>query len=124
MLDKRLLVTCASLVMVMSVAVAAAMFPGGRTEVPGADTRAASDITRTRSLAPPPQPPQELEHLYTIKEHQGRVAVFSAADPDNPVMILNTLVRHLPAYDRLQLQEGIRVYTYQELEARIEDYTT
>ena len=122
MLDKRLLVTVASLVMVMSVAVAAAMLPGDRQGPHAVQSSAAYEVTRTRTMSPAPTQPVR-EYLYVIMEHEGRVAVFGAGS-DYPVKVLERLVRHLPAYDQAQLQEGIRVYTYQELEARIEDYTS
>jgi len=121
MFDKRLLVTGVSLLMVMAVAVAAAVLPGRNHAAPGPEGPV-HDVATTRATAPA-APPQQREYLYLIKEYNGRVAVFGE-DSDIPEMILDTFVRHLPAYDRIQLREGVRVYSLHELEARIEDYTS
>lgn len=70
------------------------------------------------------QPPEEPEYAYILKEHEGRVAVFTAENPDEPEMILDTLVKYLPDYDRIQMQEGIPVKDLKTLAALIEDYVS
>ncbi|MDR2909062.1 MAG: hypothetical protein LBU86_04185, partial [Oscillospiraceae bacterium] len=71
------------------------------------------------------EPPDEAAAgwLYLIREYEGRVAVFTRED-ENPVTVLEKWVRHLPEYDRIQMQEGIEVYSDEELAARIEDFTS
>lgn len=72
--------------------------------------------------------PQELQsglgYAYILREYEGRVAVFSAENDHEPEMILDTLVKYLPDYDRTQIQEGIRVSDYRELVALIEDFAS
>jgi len=123
MLDKKLLATGISLLVVCIVAVTAAQLLGGEPEAPKVTDAPVSEVTRPRIFAPQQAPQREREYLYIIREYEGRVAVFGQ-DPDIPEMILEMFVRHLPAYDQMQLREGVRVYSKQELDARIEDYTS
>ena len=109
------------MLIVMAAAVAAAMLPERDVAAPGADGPV-HDVATTRATAPAAFP-QQRDYLYIIKEYNGRVAVFGE-DADIPEMVLDTFVRYLPAYDRIQLREGVRVYSLHELEARIEDYTS
>lgn len=123
MLDKRLLVTGLSLLLVVSASALAAILPErGVVAAPEQLEQPIHTPPVTRALPPRPDPPVR-DYLYIIKEFEGRVAVFGE-DPDHPELILDTLVRHLPAYDREQLQEGIEVQTAEDLAARIEDYTS
>ena len=121
MLDKRLLVTGVSLLMVMAVSLSAAMLSRSDPPPPAYETPV-HDVVRGRATRPPPSAP-EREYLYLIREYQGRVAVFGR-NPDTPEIILERFVRHLPSYDQIQLREGVKVHSVQELEARIEDYTS
>ena len=122
MLDKRLLTTGVSLLLVCTVAAASALFPAGGAEAQPIDDEPAAEVLRPRIFEPEP-PERERDYLYIIREYEGRVAVFGH-DSDIPEIILETFVRHLPIYDRIQLQVGVRVYSTKELEARIEDYTS
>ena len=119
MLDRRLLVTCASLLVVVVGSGAAALL--------SYDHYARYDYAQTVQVmsqsagvtASSPEP----DYLYIIREHDGRVAVF-ARGQSTPEMVLDRLVHHLPTYDRLQLREGVPVFTKEELQERIEDYTS
>ena len=122
MLDKRLLATGVSLLLVCAVAATAALLPGGDAEVPQMADEPVSEVLRPR-IFQPQFPEQERDYLYIIREYEGRVAVFGHGS-DTPEIILETFVRHLPIYDRIQLREGVKVHSIQELEARIEDYTS
>ena len=123
MFDKRLLVTVASLLLVCAVAAGAALFPGRGAAPPVVPHMPAAEASRPRTLPPQPLPPRELDYLYVIREYEGRIAVFGKGS-DVPEMVLETFVRHLPIYDRIQLREGVKVHSAQELHARIEDYTS
>ncbi|MCL2580016.1 MAG: hypothetical protein FWE32_08310 [Oscillospiraceae bacterium] len=122
MFDKRLLVTGVSLVLVVTASAMAAILPNRGEE---AAIPVGEPITQERPArrTMPRQEDPEPEYLYTIREHEGRIAVFSP-NATEPAMVLETLIRHLPAYDQMELREGIKVYTIQELEARLEDYTS
>ena len=120
MLDKRLLATGISLLLVCAVAVTAALFPNRDAHLPEVADEPVSEVLRPRIFT---SPEREMDFLYIIREYEGRVAVFGQ-DSDTPEIVLETFVRHLPIYDRIQLREGVRVYSIEELEARIEDYTS
>ena len=119
MLDRRLLVTCVSLLAVVVGSGAAALLSydhyaryghAQTVQVMGPVAGAVASLT-------------EPEYLYIIREHDGRVAVF-ARGRSTPEMVLDRLVHHLPTYDRIQLREGVPVFTREELQERIEDYTS
>jgi len=118
MLDRRLLVTCASLLVVVAASGAAALLSHDPTH---------QDYNQVVPVVNPiagiVTSPNESDYLYIIREYDGRVAVFARGE-SNPEMVLERLVHHLPTYDRIQMQEGVRVYTIQELQDRIEDYTS
>ena len=123
MLDKRLLVTCASLLVVVAASGAAALLAHDCDHCNHLHLNygpAAQVINPLANLAAPQTEP---DYLYIIKEYDGRVAVFARGERD-PEMILERLVHHLPTYDRIQLKEGVRVFTQEELQERIEDYTS
>ena len=123
MFDKRLLMTGVSLALVVCASALAAILPDrGNTQTLPAEESLTQHPPVRRTTPPQPARP-ERDYLYLIREFEGRIAVFGQ-DPDQPEMVLDTLIRHLPAYDQAQLQEGIRVYTREELAARIEDYTS
>lgn len=63
------------------------------------------------------------DYAYTIREHNGRIAVFPK-ESAQPELILDVLVKYLPDLDRTQMQNGIQVKDYEELVRLIEDYTS
>lgn len=67
--------------------------------------------------------PQEYDYEYLLKEHEGRIAVYSAG-AEKPELILDVLVKYLPDYDRSQMAVGIQVKNYDALISLIEDYTS
>lgn len=66
--------------------------------------------------------PQPQVSGYTVKEHDGKIAVFQNGSND-PIKILDgPYVRDLPTFDRELLENGITVETETELNALLEDY--
>ena len=70
------------------------------------------------------EPEPAPDYAYMLREYEGRVAVFTADNPAEPEMVLDTLVKYLPDYDRSQMQEGIKVKDYQQLVSLIEDFAS
>lgn len=60
---------------------------------------------------------------YTIREYEGRVAVFRREE-EEPELVFDVFVHTLPEYDRGQLQQGVKAADYQELVSLLEDYTS
>jgi len=118
MKKRRLLVTCAALLVVVVASGAAALFSQDR--YPQDYSQAAHTVSQ---LSGPGTFPTEPDYLYIIREYDGYVAVFARGE-SSPEMVLERMVHHLPAYDRIQLQEGVPVFTQEELQERIEDYTS
>jgi len=121
MLDRRLLVTCASLFAVVAVSGAAALLSHDHCCHNHLDYSQAAQVINP--LAVPMASPLEPDYIYIIREYDGRVAVFARGE-STPEVVLERLVHHLPTYDRIQLREGVRVFTQEELQERIEDYTS
>ena len=63
------------------------------------------------------------KEYYTIKEYEGRIAVFENSDT-NPLTIYDSYVSLLPESDRNRLKTGILVDNSQDLQRIIEDYTS
>ncbi len=61
------------------------------------------------------------QDYYTVKEYQGKVAVFEK-DSENPMDVLDVYVAQLPETDRTQLHDGIIIETKEKLARLIEDY--
>lgn len=121
-MDRRFLCTVLA-VLAVTVGTAALV---NRTEPPSDKPLYATVSGVEREDAPPAGSEQAAEpapeYEYIIREHQGRVAVFSTADDSEPQLVLETLVKFLPDYDRQQLSEGVPVRDSRELFSRIEDY--
>ena len=66
------------------------------------------------------QKPQE---IYTIKEYDGKIAVFRNND-SKPMEVYESYVSLLPEADRQKLQNGITVDNTRDLQEIIEDYTS
>jgi len=116
--DKRLAVTAAALTVTIAAAVVASLYSGQEP-----DNLPAQEPAPGIEAMQPQYPQQEIEddYLYIIKEYQGRIAVF-ARGSEVPELIFDKQLKHLPEYDRIQLEEGIKIYSIDELNARIEDY--
>jgi len=119
MLDRRLLVTCASLLAVVIGSGAAALLSYDHYTRHN-HAHAAQVMSPAAGVATSSPEP---DYLYIIREHNGRVAVF-ARGQSTPEMVFERLVHHLPTYDQMQLKEGVPVFTQEELQERIEDYTS
>lgn len=115
MFDKRLLITGAALAVMIMAAVVAVNIPTGTQEtVPMHET--VSDVEK------PSQAESEAPLVYVLKEHEGRIGVFTGGE--EPDMMLDVLVKYLPDYDRELLREGISVDSYERLVSLIEDYSS
>ena len=61
--------------------------------------------------------------LYVLADDGGRVAVYGPEGPEGePVRVYEIHTRLLPEPDQQRLQQGVPVYTEQELQQRLEDY--
>ena len=101
----------------IAVAVTAALLPGREQEA----FPIQEAVSGVEAMQPQEQPKDMEDYLYIIKEYQGRIAIF-ARGCETPELIFDKQLKHLPEYDRIQLEEGIKIYTADELNARIEDY--
>ncbi len=63
------------------------------------------------------------KEYYTIKEYEGKVAVFKNSDT-TPLTIYEAYISLLPESDRQRLKNGILVDNSQDLQRIIEDYTS
>lgn len=61
--------------------------------------------------------------LYTIKEYEGKIAVFKNSD-NKPYTVYEAYTSLLPEQDRQRLQNGITVDNTADLQKIIEDYTS
>ena len=59
---------------------------------------------------------------YTMREFEGKLAVFEEDGTIYKIYEIN--VELLPEYDQKLLKNGIRIFTEDELRARVEDYTS
>ena len=59
----------------------------------------------SRSIA---ENPYLAEDYYTVKEYQGKVAIFNSKS-NLPLNIFDTYVSTLPQHDRMLLEEGITI---------------
>jgi len=60
--------------------------------------------------------------LYILREFEGKIGLFEEGE-QAPFQILKVYVFTLPERDQIALQGGIRIYSEEELWARIEDFT-
>ena len=61
-------------------------------------------------------------HSYTIKQHNGKISVFTN-DKNEPIYTLDSpYIRDLPKYDQEILEKGITVNSKEELIKTLEDY--
>ncbi len=60
---------------------------------------------------------------YTIKEHDGKVAIFRN-DDTQPFNVYDSYVSVLPQSDQEKLKSGITVSNTEDLQQVIEDYTS
>lgn len=122
-MDKRFLVTVFALAMVVAGAGAFASIPKkvepetATLHEPVSGIEEEYDVPKSESHAE-----SGTEYTYILKEHNGHVAVFLYENPSEPEIVLDTLVKFLPDYDRTQMMDGIPVKDYKELLILIEDY--
>ena len=61
--------------------------------------------------------------VYMLKEYEGRIGVYHN-DDDIPYQQIDVDVSSLPDADQKLLKDGIKVYSIQDLNNRIEDYAS
>ena len=61
------------------------------------------------------------EYLYLVKQYDGNIGIFNAGE-SSPFKVIETDVSLLPSFDRIALEDGIEIYTEEELDAIIEDF--
>ncbi len=61
------------------------------------------------------------EDSFVLREHSGRVAVFSGADNENPLAVTDIKIENLPSSDRNKLGKGIAVSDEDSLQRLLED---
>ncbi len=118
MLDKRFAVTGAAIIVVIAASYLAIKPPATPQLAQAAESVAGIAEENDAS-----KPPLEDGNMYIVKEHEGRVAVFTAGESE-PEVVLDVFVQYLPDLDREQMAEGIPVKDYNELVALLEDYTS
>lgn len=121
--DKRLAVTSAAVILVAAISFVMSNAIKIPELAPINENVAGIELDNAKKRAASIPPDKEEEYEYTIKEHNGRVAVFPAKSAE-PELVLDVLVKYLPDYDRAQMQDGIHVKNYEELVKLIEDYTS
>lgn len=122
-MDRRLIVTLFALALVIAGSAAFARRSAEEPAAPLNEGVSGVQIDPDEPEAPEPSAAEE-EYTYLLREYDGRVAIFpySATADSEPEIVLDTLVKYLPDYDRSQMQEGIPVRDYRELVTLIEDY--
>ena len=119
MFDRRLFFTCLAItvtalisVLLSNISVPAPEFDNIAEASPPTEQVQATTDTEER--------PEE-EYKYILKNHNGHIAVF-VPGKEEPEIVLDTMVKFLPDYDRLQMETGIPVKDYSALTAIVEDY--
>ena len=67
------------------------------------------------------EPVGERELRYVLGESGGNIAVYSSADPDEPVTVTNIELSQLREADRAEIRAGLIVGTESELLQLLED---
>ena len=73
--------------------------------------------------AVPVEPPVSQAALYTIGVWEGQLAVFQSGEPE-PDSVYDVFVATLPAEEQTRLEQGIPVYSEEQLTSLLEDYTS
>lgn len=69
-----------------------------------------------------PKANQKPEIIYTVKDYDGKIAVFKSGS-DTPEKVLDSpYIRDLPKYDQDLLKIGISAYSEEELNLILQDY--
>lgn len=77
---------------------------------------------QAQQAPPPPAPSDPGEALYYLGISEGRAAVYDR-DRFTVLTRLDTPLRTLPAEDRARLSQGIPIYSEEELQQYLEDYS-
>ena len=67
-------------------------------------------------------PAGAMQESYLLRSVDGRIAVFSPADADEPSMLTDIRVSGLPLGDRIELTDGVTVSDYGAVARLLEDY--
>lgn len=94
---------------------------GGGLALRGAESREHRPVDETAASVAAEKPAPKPHYL--LKGHEGKLAVFIIGK-EEPELVLDRYLHHLPDVDRLRLEEGIEVAEYADLLRLIEDYTS
>ena len=64
-----------------------------------------------------------LGYEFIMKEYDGKIAVYKAGS-NEPIRILDVYIVYLPEADKISLGEGIKIKDQEELNERIQDFTS
>lgn len=106
-----------SALLVLSVATLLWYFPGAKPASAHAPEEQAAMAENPEELFRPAP-----EELYLLKENNGRIAVYRAPDYDVPEQVTNIMTVTLRRYDQLNLQTGIMVQGWENLQKALEDF--
>lgn len=78
------------------------------------------DIEKVKKQKVQNEVPQEI--VYTVKDYNGKIAVFER-DESSPIEVFDTpLTNELPINDQKKLKEGIKAFSEKELTFLLQDY--
>ena len=116
------LVAVAVLVVTISLSViAASVFSGRRAEQKSQNIAIVSESEAIAQATVSEKDASKPEYLYLLKQYNSCIGVFYAGE-SVPFKVIDTDVSLLPAFDRIALEDGIEIYTEEELDAIIEDF--
>ena len=121
MFDRKLFYTLAAIVAVAIIVITLSSVPQQQLSNNNEEDTVISQTEAGLDTPAPIESDKDLPPAFIIKEYAGHIAVFYQNEI-KPQIILETQVKFLPDYDRIQLASGIAVYSYEELSALIEDY--
>jgi hypothetical protein len=123
-MKKFLIVLIAVAVLVVTISlsvIAASVFSVRREEQKSQNTAIASESDPIAQATVPEKEVSATEYLYILKKYNGCIGVFNAGE-SVPFKVIDTDVSLLPSFDRIALEDGIEIYTEEELDAIIEDF--
>ena len=119
------LTAVAALVVTISLSViAASMFSNRREEgkLEGTNMATSSEnIPFVEAVSSGPEEESTPKYMYLVKRYNGSIGIFNAGETI-PFRMIDTDVSLLPSFDRIALEDGIKIYSDEELDAIIEDF--
>ena len=117
------LIAVAALVITISLSViAASVFSGRYSEKKEESPNMTSSSDRLQiAEVSSSQEESAAEYLYLVKQYNGNIGIFNFGE-NAPFKVIETDVSLLPSFDRIALEDGIEIYSEEELDAIIEDF--